>query len=341
MHGAGSWPFRPQAYVAALEQVQDAVLIVDRSGTVKYANDAARALVERTRPEGWQVLELLGVERAQLKSVLRELRRSSVWRGAATLEILGKTSELELTLSAVRVSGWARAQGFALIARARPHGTHALQTRSAARDVLATMLRVAGSVAHDINNQIAVVLNYSFILLRELSSDASMRTHLEELQQAAWRAADTARHLLRLSDKRPHERGCVDVNEVIREAHAALSLISRSPHELEQRLSQEPCLAKARQPELEWLLLDLAQRLRARLGELKRVRISSSRVARGGEAMPHVRIDIDAFPATAQAQRALAAEHELPKLGAQLGYELALHPLPDNGLRYAIELPGA
>ena len=335
MHGAGVWPFRPQAFVAALEHVSDAVLIVDRGGTVRYANGAGRALVERQHPEGQHLLELLGVDGAFLRSVLRELRDSTVWRGTATLEIFGRPRELELDVSAVTVSGWGRAHGFSVIARSRT--SHALQVTSSARDVLATMMRVAGSVAHDFNNQIAVVLNYSFILLRELASEAPARAHVEELQQAAWRAADTARHLLRLGDKRPADTGALDVNVVVREAYAALSLISRSQSELEQRLSVEPCLARARQPELEWLLLDLTQRLRTRLGELRRVRISTSHAP----LARRVRIDIDAFPAAAQSVRHLPSEHELPKLSAQLGYELALQPLPDNGLRYVVELLGA
>jgi len=320
--------------VAALEHVSDAVLIADRSGTIRYANGAGRALVERQQPEGQHLLELLGVDGAFLRSVLRELRNSTVWRGTATLEVLGRPRELDLDVSAVTVSGWGRAHGFSVIARSRT--SHTLQVRSSARDVLATMMRVAGSVAHDFNNQIAVVLNYSFILLRELASEAPARAHVEELQHAAWRAADTARHLLQLGDKRPTDKGALDVNDVIREAHAALSLISRSQTEIEQRLSHEPCMAKARQPELEWLLLDLTQRLRARLGDLKRVRIATSRVATA-----RVRIDIEAFPAAAQSLRSPPNGHELPKLSAQLGYELALQPLPDNGLRYVVELLGA
>ena len=333
MPGGGGWPFRAQASVAALEHVSDAVLIVDRSGTVRYANSAGRAMVERSRPEGRHVLELLGVDGHLLRSVLRELRDRTVWRGVATLDILERPRELELTVSAVTVSGWGRAHGFSVVAR--PRAAHALQRRSPARDVLATMMRVAGVVAHDFNNQIAVVLNYSFILLRELTIGEPVRGHVEELQQAAWRAADTARHLLRLSDKRQPDPAALDVNVVIREAHAALSLISCSQTELEQRLSPEPCMAKARQPELEWLLLDLTQRLRSRLGELERVRIASSQAAAA-----RVRIDIDAFPAT-QGVRRVPCEQELPKLSAQLEYELALQPLPDSGLRYAIELPGA
>lgn len=321
----------------ALEHVSDAVLIVDRSGTIRYANGAGRALVERQQPEGQHLLELLGVDGAFLRSVLRELRDSTVWHGTATLEVLGRARELELDVSAVTVSGWGRAHGFSVIVRSRASHASTLQVRSSARDVLATMMRVAGSVAHDFNNQIAVVLNYSFILLRELTSEAPARAHVEELQQAAWRAADTARHLLRLGDKRPTDKGALDVNDVIREAHAALSLISRSQSELEQRLSHEPCLAKARQPELEWLLLDLTQRLRTRLGELRRVRISTSHAS----SARRVRIDIDAFPAATQSVRHLPSEHELPKLSAQLGYELALQPLPDNGLRYVVELVGA
>lgn len=335
----GAWPFRGPAFVAAIEHVSDAVLIVDRSGTVRYANAAARTMVERSRPEGRHVHELMDLDGSIVRNVLRTLRDNTLWRGTATVEILGEPRELELTVSAVTLGGWGRAQGFAITARTRVPEPQGLQLRSSARDVLATMMRVAGTLAHDFNNQIAVVLNYSFILLRELSSEQPVRAHVEELQHAAWRAADTARQLLRLSDKRSPDKTAVDVNDVVREAHAALSLISRSQTELEQSLSLEPCLAKARQPELELLLLDLAQRLRARLGELKRVRIATSHAAEGGTHAARIRIDLDAFPAAAITQ--LECELETPRLSAQLGYELALQPLPDNGLRFAIELPGA
>jgi PAS domain S-box-containing protein len=339
-----AWPFRGQAYVAALEHVSDAVLIVDRSGTVLYANVAARTLVERTRPEGRHVRELVELDGPVLRNVLRELRDSTLWRGTATVEILGEPRELELTVSAVIVSGWGRAQGFTLSARAVTQQPQALQLRSSARDVLATMMRVAGTIAHDFNNQIAVVLNYSFILLRELSIEQPVRAHVEELQHAAWRAADSARQLLRLGDKPSPDKATLDVNDVIREAHSALSLISRSQTELDPCLSPEPCMAKARQPELEWLLLDLAQRLRTRLGELQRVRIATSHAADGGTRAPRIRIELDAFPANTAVAHGLCSvpcEHETPRLSAQLDCELALQPLPDNGLRYVIELPGA
>jgi hypothetical protein len=237
----------------------------------------------------------------------------------------------------VKVDDWGRAHGFSIIARpVEPLG----RSRGLAREVFATLARVVGAAAHDFNNHISVVLNYSFILLRELPSERPERAHMEELQQAAWRAADTARQLLRLGGKRGPEPAALDVNDVIRDAHAALAMFARDQNEVEQRLSHLPCITKARQSELEWLLLELTQRLRQRLGELKHLRIATSHAA------PHIRIHLDGFPfpeSDASSARLLGRDSEppeaAPRVSATLGYELALQALPDDGLRYAIELP--
>jgi hypothetical protein len=217
--------------------------------------------------------------------------------------------------------------------------------------VFSLLARVAGEVAHDLNNHVAVVLNYSFILLRQLSSDRPERAHVEELQQAAWRAAETARLLLRFAGRRGAQPRALDVNEVIHDAQAVLALISRSPTEVEPRLFQEPCFTSARQSQVEWLLLELTQRLCTRLGGLGKLRISTQHAARSRDAKkraPRIRILLDGYPRPSSHQ---AQARTLPidsvdesensvRDSEQLGYELALQPLADNGLRYAIELPG-
>ena len=340
-----SWPFSTPAYLAALDAAHDAVLIIDRSGNIRYVNPACRALLERARPEGRHLLEVMTAPPSLLRGVLRSLRTapssassasSAMWRGVATVGIQGNPHELELSVAVVKVDDWGRAHGFSIIARPLQRPSRAL-----ARDVFATLARVVGAAAHDFNNQISVVLNYSFILLRELpNNERPERAHMDELQQAAWRAADTARQLLRLGGKRGPEPAALDVNDVIRDAHAALSMFARNQSEVELRLSQKPCVTKARQSELEWLLLELTQRLRTRLGDLEHLSISTSHAA------PHIRIYLDAFPfpeSGTSSSRLLGRDSEppetAPRASTQLDYELVLEALPDDGLRYAIELP--
>jgi hypothetical protein len=349
---ATTWPFCTPAFVAALDLAHDAVVIVDRTGTIRYSNGAGQALVERSHPEGRHILEVTGVHSSLLRGMLRSLRDTALWHGIATIDIQGKPRELELSVGAVKVDDCGRAHAFSIVARpplVLRRQSLDLQPRSGARDVFATLARVVGAAAHDFNNHISVVLNYSFILLRELSTERPERTHMEELQQAAWRAAETARQLLRLGGKRGPEPAALDVNDVIRDAHVTLSLISHSHTEIEQRFSQEPCITKARQSELEWLLLELTQRLRSRLGELKHLRIATLHAAPSCDASdePRICIHLDAFPAPvsqndAASSRLLAGDPDAesgPRISAQLAYDLTLQALPEDGLRYAIELP--
>lgn len=354
-HARPSWPFSTPAFVAALELAEDAVVIIDRSGMIQYANGACRALLERTRLEGARLFDLITVESRELRALLRRLRDTPVCRSTMVVDLHtasdapgGPCRDLAVSVGAVRSERGA-IHGFSITARVARD-----KRLGSARDVFLTLSRVAGEVAHDLNNHVSVVLNYSFILLRQLASDRPERGHVEEMQQAAWRVAETARLLLRFAGKRGAQPVALDVNEVVRDALAVLALISRTPTAIEQRLLREPCFTRARQSQVEWLLLELTQRLSTRLGGLGKLRIATQHAPRGRDtalgARKRIRILLDGYPRKSPRFDELSGTRMLPsdpsvdadagvRVSEQLGYELALHALPDSGLRYAIELP--
>lgn len=77
--------------------------------------------------------------------------------------------------------------------------------------------RLAGGVAHDFNNALAVITGYGDLLQLQLSSNDPLRKHAEEIAKAGRRAATLTRQLLGFSRKQVINPVVLDLNSVIDE----------------------------------------------------------------------------------------------------------------------------
>jgi len=75
--------------------------------------------------------------------------------------------------------------------------------------------RLAGGVAHDINNLLSPILGYADLLLSDLPIEDSQKEGLREIKQAAERARDLTRQLLAFSRKQILSLEPVDLGEVL------------------------------------------------------------------------------------------------------------------------------
>jgi PAS domain S-box-containing protein len=75
--------------------------------------------------------------------------------------------------------------------------------------------RLAGGVAHDFNNLLAVVLSYSELILSNMNVDHPLHADIEEIRQAALRAADLTRQLLVFSRSQAVEAKVVMLDDVL------------------------------------------------------------------------------------------------------------------------------
>jgi two-component system cell cycle sensor histidine kinase/response regulator CckA len=74
---------------------------------------------------------------------------------------------------------------------------------------------LAGGVAHDFNNLLTIITSYSELALDEVLGNPSLSAKVQEILQAARRAAELTRQLLAFSRKQPRALRVADLNEVI------------------------------------------------------------------------------------------------------------------------------
>jgi two-component system, cell cycle sensor histidine kinase and response regulator CckA len=77
--------------------------------------------------------------------------------------------------------------------------------------------QLAGGVAHDFNNILAVIMGYSEFVMEKLGPDHELKKDLEAIRLAAKRAAGLTRQLLVFSRKQTVQLVVLDINEVVKD----------------------------------------------------------------------------------------------------------------------------
>jgi signal transduction histidine kinase len=75
--------------------------------------------------------------------------------------------------------------------------------------------QLAGGVAHDFNNVLAVIMGYSDLIVQDLGPDHPLQKYVEEIRHASKRAAGLTQQLLIFSRKQTVQAVALDLNEVV------------------------------------------------------------------------------------------------------------------------------
>ena len=118
--------------------------------------------------------------------------------------------------------------------------------------------RLAGGIAHDFNNLLTAVSGYSEILLDELPADAGARAHVQEIRDAARRAADLTRQLLAFSRRQVLEPAVLDLNAVIGDMDKMLRRVIGEDVELVTVFDAALGSVKADRGQIEQVIMNLA-----------------------------------------------------------------------------------
>jgi len=263
----------------AIEQASETVVVTDPRGTLLYVNPAFERIT------GYRRDEALGRASSLVRSGRHDpafyaglwstITRGEVWKGRfVNRRKDGTEYQEDATISPVRdPSG--RITAYVAVKRDITHeATLEEQLRHAQK--MDAIGRVAGGVAHDFNNMLAVVLGNCELILQDLPADAPTREHAREIMLAVDRSAALTRRILAFSRKGPADAKVLDLNETVTSTCRMLQrLIGEA---IEVRLVLAPSIASVRADagHLEQVLVNLAVNARDAMPEGGRLTLETA-----------------------------------------------------------------
>jgi PAS domain S-box-containing protein len=136
--------------------------------------------------------------------------------------------------------------------------------------------KLAGGVAHEVNNMMTGVIGFSEFLLRSFDSADPRRGDVEEVIKAGTRAADVTRQLLAFTRQQFLRPQVVPINTVITEMEKMLRRSLGEDKLLELRLSPEAGPIRADRGQLEQVLINLVLNARDAMTDQGRVSIETA-----------------------------------------------------------------
>jgi two-component system, cell cycle sensor histidine kinase and response regulator CckA len=136
--------------------------------------------------------------------------------------------------------------------------------------------KLAGGVAHEVNNMMTGVIGFSEFLLRSLDADDPRRADVEEVIKAGTRAADVTRQLLAFTRQQFLRPQVLQINSAILEMEKMLRRSLGEDKLLELRLAPDAGPLRADRGQLEQVLINLVLNARDAMMGQGRVTIETA-----------------------------------------------------------------
>jgi two-component system, cell cycle sensor histidine kinase and response regulator CckA len=138
--------------------------------------------------------------------------------------------------------------------------------------------RLAGGIAHDLNNVLTAILGFSEFLDRSLKPDDPRRADVEQISRAAERSAGLTRQVLAFARRELLQPRMLDMNTVVRHAGAMLSSILGENVELVLQLAPDLGVVYADARQIEQALMNLVLNARDAMPQGGRLTIETKTV---------------------------------------------------------------
>lgn len=118
--------------------------------------------------------------------------------------------------------------------------------------------RLAGGVAHEVNNMMTIILGFSDLLSRELEATGERQREVEEIRKAAIRATRITTQLLAFSRQQVLQPAELRLNQVVDEMVPVLRLMLPANVRVETALAPLDVVVRMDRSQLEQVLINLA-----------------------------------------------------------------------------------
>ena len=202
----------------AVEQSADTVVITDRQGVMEYVNPAFQSLTgyssDEVRGKTPRILKSGEQSPEMYQEMWRTILAGDVFRGIlVNRKKNGDLYYVEESICPIR-DGDGQITHFVANGRDLTDRLR-LEAQLLQAQKMDAIGRLAGGVAHDFNNLLTIIMSYSELAADAVPANGPLEAKLQEIRQAARRAAELTRQLLAFSRKQPQALRVVDLNPVV------------------------------------------------------------------------------------------------------------------------------
>jgi PAS domain S-box-containing protein len=138
--------------------------------------------------------------------------------------------------------------------------------------------RLSGGIAHDFNNLLGVIIGYSRVLNKALTTNAALREHAVEIEKAGQRAASLTKQLLAFSRQQVLTPAVLNLNTLASDMEKMLPRLLGEDIEVSLLLDPELGDVKADQSQVEQVIMNLAVNARDAMPLGGKLKIQTSNV---------------------------------------------------------------
>ncbi len=262
-----------------LGSMSDGVIATDGASRITFMNEAAIAL------SGWIQEEALGrmidevIQLEDEESPAADGSREGV-RGPTQARILTARSgsEISVVISSTSLHDQTgQIMGNVLVIRDNTAGKQA-EEYARKTERLQSIAQLSGGIAHEFNNLLTVIRGRNELLLGQLPAESNLRSQVEEIDQAASRAAALTRQMMAFSRQQILHPVVIDLGELVKSLGPELKALLGKGIELELQHDSE-CAVEADPEQLSFALRELASNARVAMPQGGRFGVRVSAVA--------------------------------------------------------------
>ena len=253
-----------------IDQFPDALLLIDRSGRVCFANKKAKNEFDQQKA-------LLVGEKIEnvISGIGSDFFEKDLFVQGNIQYKAGERFKL-LKMESYPIKDQQGAIVFKSIVLKDIMDEKLLEEENIHRSKMESMGKLAGGVAHDFNNLLTGILGYASLMKRFLTEDNSLFRYAEVIEGSAKRAAKLTQHLLNFSRRQRRSSGIVDINVIVEDV---LFLLKESFREVEIEKQLDPRLPpiKGDEGELQHAFLNLCINARDAMNNGGRLKVRTER----------------------------------------------------------------
>jgi PAS domain S-box-containing protein len=278
----------------AIEQAAEGITIIDKEGTIQYANPAFERISGYTREEiigqNHSILKSSNHDEAFYKAMMDTLFRGEMWTGHMINAMKdGTTYKVEASISPIRDNA-GTIVNYVIIARDVTREAD-LETQLRQVQKMEAIGTLAGGIAHDFNNILAAIMGYTEMALYDVPEGTSGRRNLEQVLKAGYRGKDLVKQIITFSRRREEERRPMRVSPIVKEALNLLRASLPTTIDIRQNIKTQSSMVLADQTQIHQVLMNLssnaAYAMREKGGVLE-VSLADVDIYPDGAAPPHL-----------------------------------------------------